>query len=45
MELVEKEVPSIDDRYDTWLAFAQTWAQLNMLADQVALAVTPNTPR
>jgi hypothetical protein len=35
LELVEKELPSVNDRHDAWLAYAQTWAQLGMVAHQL----------
>lgn len=35
LQLAEKEFPSIDDRHDVWLAYAQTWGQLGLLANQL----------
>jgi hypothetical protein len=35
LQLAERELPSTDDRHDAWLGFAQTWAQLGMVANQL----------
>ena len=35
LQIAERQLPSIDDRHDTWLAYAQTWAHLGMTATQL----------
>jgi hypothetical protein len=35
LQIAEQQLPSIDDRHDTWLAYAQTWAHLGMTATQL----------
>jgi hypothetical protein len=35
LQTAEKQLPSIDDRHDTWLSYAQTWAHLGMTATQL----------
>ena len=35
LQLAEKQLPSVDDRHDAWLAYAHTWAQLGMIANQL----------
>src|SRR5260370_26778869 len=35
LQLAEKELPAIDDRHDAWLGYAQTWAQLGMIGNQL----------
>ncbi|HTB92695.1 MAG TPA: BREX-3 system phosphatase PglZ [Candidatus Sulfotelmatobacter sp.] len=35
LQLAEKQLPSVDDRHDAWLAYAQTWAQLGMITNQL----------
>lgn len=35
MQLAERDLPSIDDRHDAWLNYAQVWAQLRMVVNQL----------
>ena len=35
LQIAERQLPSIDDRHDIWLAYAQTWAHLGMTATQL----------
>jgi hypothetical protein len=35
LQLAEGELPSIDSRHDDWLGYAQMWAQLGMVVNQM----------
>lgn len=35
LQIAERQLPSIDDRHNAWLAYAQTWAHLGIAATQL----------
>ena len=42
LDVAEREVPGNDARHGEWLSFARIWAEVNLLASEVAAKSTPH---